>query len=121
MPDGFRNACQIHLWPLIHRYLMANADGRWDGAEKAQRHREMCQFYVAIHLGQTDPEDIPVAGPEYRQVHGATQQLTDRLDEAIGFPLVGQPDYGSLAIRFFDQFHELALQALKRMCATQPA
>jgi hypothetical protein len=53
-----------------------------------------------------------VDDPEYLLVHSATQRLTDRLDEAIGFPLVGQPDYELLVTRFFEQFHDLAIQAL---------
>lgn len=110
MSSDFENACRIHLLPLIHRYLMANAEGRWNGAEKAQRHREMCQFYAAVRRGQPDPEAVPTDDPNYRRIHSKTQQLTDRLDEAIGFPLSGTPDYDFLAPRFFDLFHELAVQ-----------
>ena len=111
MTDIFRNACRIHLRHLVHRYLMANTEGRWDGAEKAQRHREMCQFYVAMYQGQSDPEAVPVSDPDCLRVHSTTQQLTDRLDEAIGFPLAGRPDYDLMAARFFERFHELAMRA----------
>ncbi len=115
MTDYFKNACRLHLQHAIYRYLMVNADGRWDGAEKAQRHREMCQFYAAVHQGHNDPSDIPVDNPEYLRVHADTQLLlTDRMDDAIGFPLVGRPDYESLTARFFDQFHALAIRALSR-------
>lgn len=110
--DTLRNACRIHLDPMIHRYLIANSDGRWDGAEKSLRHKEMCQFYVALQRGLADPEDVLVSDPEYVRVHQATQTLTDRLDEAIGFPLVGQPDYDCFIAPFFERFHELALLAL---------
>ncbi len=92
---------------------MANSAGRLDGAEKASRHRELCSFYVAVATGLDDADDAPSMHLElYRAVHAATQQLTDRLDDAIGFPLASRPDYEALAPMFFEQFHALALTAL---------
>ena len=111
----FENACRIHLWSISARYLMANADGRWDGFEKAVRHRELCQFYVAVHRGWVEPDSIPVDDPDFLAVHSATQQLTDRLDEALGFPLKGTPDYELFVPRFLDQFHGLAMSTLGRL------
>lgn len=106
-------ACRVHTDFLVQRYLMSCADGREDGAEKALRHRELCAFYVAVVHGYADPE---VACREredaYVAAHAATQQLTDYMDEVIGFPLRGRPDYYTLAPAFFKQFHALAMQAL---------
>lgn len=107
-----KNACWLYCQTLIHRYLMANAQGRWDGAEKAQRHRELCCFYVAAHVGLSDPDGALLCVSEYQAVHEATQELTDRMDEVIGFPLSGRPDYDTLAPLFFERFHALAMAAL---------
>ena len=120
VPDGlFEKACRVHTDFAVNRYLMSCADGRQDGAEKALRHRELCSFYVAISRGYSDPE---VAAREreddYMAVHSETQKLTDYMDEVIGFPLKGRPDYSVLAPAFFKKFHALALGALS---APQPA
>lgn len=109
----FKNACRIHISFAIGRYLMSNAEGRQNGAEKAQRHREMCQFYVAAVRGVDDPERVHFAhDDDYQAVHTATQALTDYLDETIGFPLESDPDYDRLEPLFFERFHELAMSAL---------
>ncbi len=109
----FDAACRIYLAPIIARYLLVHQEGRWDGVEKAIRHRELCQFYVAVHRGQLDPEAIQETDALYREVHEVTQSLTDHLDEAIGFPLVGRPDYDRLIPLFFERFHALALEAME--------
>jgi hypothetical protein len=111
--NKFKQACRIHTSFAVHRYLMANTHGRWDGAEKATRHRELCQFYAAVHL-EVEPEDVELAGPMYAAIHEGTQALTDYLDEAIGFPLEGKPDYDLLAPLFFERFHTLAMAAAER-------
>lgn len=110
--DRFKHVCWLHLQHTIGRYLMSNADGRWDGAEKAVRHRELCQFYVAAVRGRNNPDRVDTTGPDYVAVHEATSALTDRLDEAIGFPIQGRPDYDKLEPLFFEQFHALAMSAL---------
>jgi|JI10StandDraft_1071094.scaffolds.fasta_scaffold16637_12 hypothetical protein len=112
-------ACRIHTDFTVGRYLMANAEGRWNGAEKALRHRELCSFYVAFFHGHSDPEKAArQEGGSYAAVHTATQKLTDHLDEVIGFPLKGQPDYDKLAAAFFERFHALAMEALvSHQCA----
>ena len=111
--DRYKHVCWINTAWTIHRYLMSNADGRWDGAEKALRHRELCQFYVAAVRGQEPDAVQSVDNPDYTAVHDATAEgLTDRLDEVIGFPITGRPDYDSLAPKFFEQFHALAMSAL---------
>lgn len=107
----FVRACWLHLQPTIDRYLMSNAEGRWDGAEKAQRHIELCSFYVAIVL-DCEPERARRRECAYQAVHTATQALTSHLAEAIGFPPQGAPDYDALAPLFFARFHDLAMGAL---------
>lgn len=112
----FKQACRLHLDHTINRYLMSNAHGRLDGAEKAQRHIQLCTFYVAAVRG-VDDLDMVRRGLEsheddFQAVHEATQALTDHLDEVIGFPLDDRPDYDALVPLFFERFHELALQAL---------
>lgn len=110
--DRFKHACRLHTGFTIARYLMSNAAGRCDGAEKAQRHRELCQFYVAAVRGHKDPERVDTLSEDYLAVHRKTQELTDYLDTAIGFPLDRRPDYDTLEPKFFEKFHELALAAL---------
>lgn len=112
MREQLRHAARLHTSFIVDRYLMANAHGRRCGAEKAQRHREMCCFYVAVHLG-IGIDEVDLEGVEYVAVREATQDgLTDRLDEVIGFPLDCRPDYAALAPLFFERFHELATNAL---------
>lgn len=113
----FKQACRLHTSFTIARYLMSNAHGRWDGAEKAQRHSELCSFYVATVRGVDDVDMVRRGFPvcyenDYQAVHDATQALTDHLDEEIGFPLDSRPDYDKLTPLFFERFHSLALHAL---------
>ena len=110
--DRFKAACRIHTGFAVMRYLMANAEGRLNGFEKAEKHRELCSFYVAV-THECDPVEAMSKHPgAYQAVHRETQKLTDYLDEAIGFPLHGRPDYDALAPLFFERFHALALAAL---------
>ena len=52
----FKNVCRIHTAWIIDRYLMSNAVNRCDPAEKAERHIDLCRFYVAAVRG-CSPED----------------------------------------------------------------
>lgn len=110
----FRAACRLHTQHAVNRYLMSCAHGRWDGAEKALRHRELCSFYVAVARGLADPDHARRCHEkDYKAVHRATQALTDHLDEAIGFPLDSMPDYDALAEKFFARFHDIAIATLR--------
>jgi len=91
---------------------MSNADGRENGFEKAQRHRELCQFYIAAIRGLEEADEVLSIDEDYIAVHGATQILTDNLDESIGFPLEGIPDYDKFATLFFEEFHRIAMGTL---------
>lgn len=94
---------------------MANAEGRWDGAEKAQRHRELCEFYVSCYSNSLDRRALQ---KRIKAVHEATQvYLTDKMDEVIGFPLTGRPEYDSLAKLFFEYFHDIACRVLEEQTA----
>lgn len=113
-PDLFMNACRIHTDFAIGRYLMSVTTGRLNGAEKAERHEELCQFYVAAVRGVVDPDMVRRNyEDDWDRVHTATQELTDYLDEVIGFPLDDEhPDYEVFIPLFFQRFHTLALLAL---------
>lgn len=110
----FKHACWLHTQHFIHRYLMSNADGRLDGAEKAHRHRQLCSFYVAVVFGIEEDEvhkEFKTLDA-YNKIHEETSELTDYMDEQIGFPLKGRPDYDKLVPLFFDKFHSLAMKSL---------
>ena len=115
----FKNACWLRTSFSIGRYLMSNAHGRWNGTEKALYHRELCKFYVAAVRGFDDEGLVDLCGEDFKAVHESTQQLTDRMDEVIGFPLKSMPDYDKLGPLFFDHFHALAMKSLK--ATQQPA
>lgn len=90
----FKNACRIATGAPVVRYLIANTAGRLDGAEKALRHQSLCSFYVASILGLGDVDDVRRGGigeALYQAVHARTQELTDYMDEAIGFPVKSPP------------------------------
>lgn len=110
----FKQACWLHTRFIIARYLMSISHGRWSGAEKAQRHMELCNFYVAAVHGIADADQaFDLREEEYHAVHAATQELTDRLDETIDFPVDDpHPDYDLYEQRFFEAFHRIALAAL---------
>ena len=117
--NHFKSACWLRTSFSIGRYLMSNAHGRWNGAEKALYHRELCKFYVAAVRGFDDEGLVDLCGEDFNAVHKSTQQLTDRMDEVIGFPLDSAPDYAKLEPLFFEHFHTLAMQALQ--VSQQPA
>jgi hypothetical protein len=108
----------------IHRYLMANTAGRLDGYEKAETHLRLSYIYVASQMGIVDSDGATrvMAGAKthddgwvqhgdmvYTYIHDATQELTDYMDEVIGFPIEDtRPDYDTLAPKFFEEFIRLA-------------
>ena len=117
MEKLFKQACKIHTQFMVARYLMANSEGRLDGAEKAQRHIELCEFYAALAFGWSDPDSVQgsVDGAIelFQKIHYETaEKLTDRMDEVIGFPVTGRPNYGKLGSLFFDAFHDVAIKSI---------
>lgn len=109
----FKHVCWLYTRHAIVRYLMSNAEGRWSGGEKAERHMELCKFYVAAVRGHDDPDTVRRQfEDDYQSVHRKTQILTDNLDTEIDFPLKGRPNYEKLDRAFFDKFHDLAMSAL---------
>ena len=112
--DRFKHVCWLYTQHTINRYLMSNADGRQDGAEKAERHMQLCRFYVAIAL-EIEEERVrrcTCSNDLFVRVHDDTTELTAYLDEQIGFPLKGDVDYDRLAPLFFEKFHRIALTSL---------
>ena len=108
----------------IHRYLMSNTAGRESGFEKAEQHLHLSYIYVASQMGIVDPDGATrvMVGKKthengweehgtmaYTYIHDATQELTDYMDEVIGFPVDDpRPDYDTLAPKFFEEFIRLA-------------
>jgi DNA-directed RNA polymerase subunit RPC12/RpoP len=106
------NALRLLMDFPISRYLMSCAEGRWDGHEKAMRHIELCTTFLAVLYGGARDEVRREHPGEYEAVHLKTQDLTSYLDEQIGFPIKGQPDYDELVPKFFEKFIKLAREAL---------
>jgi|SRR5882724_7397770 len=99
---AFKRACWINTEHMIHRYLICCTDGREDGCERAQNHRWLCEFFEKAF----DKE------AEIGELHEKSQALTGYMDEKIGFPLKGWPDYDTLAPKFFEKFYKIAEQVL---------
>jgi len=106
LPKQSRNLLWLLMEFDINRYLMSNADGRWDGSEKASRHRNLVNTYVTGVTG-CDTDNCFDHIEYWEAIHRTTQALTSHLDEVIDFPLFGRPDYDALAPEFFDKFIEL--------------
>jgi hypothetical protein len=94
---------------------MCNADGRQDGAEKADRHDKLCRTFLAYHHKCNPDLSRRKHNDDWWKVHNKTQELTSFMDEKIGFPLKGRPDYDKLAPLFFDMFIELATAAITKI------
>ena len=108
---ALRNACWLGAQHIIVRYLLANQIGRINGADKAFRHRDLCDFYAAVLTGEAI-EFVAWKELEVHQaIHRKTQlALTDRLDETIGFDPGGRSDLEQDARRFFEVFHRVAFE-----------
>lgn len=114
------------LWLMmedhIHRYLMANAEGRCDGYAKAMHHIELCKIYVAsVRMCEVDNAGREHVDADdwtllYSVIHDASQDLTSFMDEVIGFPITGRPDYEVLAPKFFKEFVRLADEKMLELC-----
>lgn len=112
--DLFKQACWLFCETRIHHLLRSNSVGRLNGVEKAKRQHELCSFYVAAVMGLSRMSQASqLYEVEFKAVHDTTQRLTDYLEKVTGFPLSPGADYDALAPLFFDNFHALALEALK--------
>lgn len=109
---NFKNSCRVALNYLITRYLICNSEGSQDGAEKADTHRELCNFYIAVKYGLKDSYSANKYLDDFDLIHDATQELTSYMDTQIGFPIKGRPDYDILVPKFFERFHDLAIKSL---------
>jgi len=96
---------------LSKQYLQSNACGMWDGALKANTHRQLCVLFLANKLQVSRPivefleiDDKPIIS----SIREATLSLTDNLDDEIGFPLETAPNYKKLTPMFAGKFKKLA-------------
>lgn len=96
----------------IERYLIACKNH--DGALKAHWHIELCKIVVAT-IQDVDPDNVFIGDDKtlFARIHTETKELTDYLDDQIGFPFDRDPDYGRLIPRFFDKFLALAEEAVQ--------
>lgn len=110
-----RNACQSAAMFDCARYILAVS--RHDGAEKAERHQRLSDFYTAVATG-CDPDNARRdAFPLYKRIHDDTKKLTDNLDREIGLLPGRRPDLDAMKPAFFDRFHDLAITAIRRHAA----
>jgi len=123
------NRVKHMLWLLmdrhVHRYLLVNTVGRENGAEKAEHHLQMSYIYVASRMGTSIDLASRISynwsykggtvynSMLYKHIHDSTQELTNYMDEVIGFPLEEgvRPDYNELSIKFFNEFIRIADKA----------
>lgn len=95
----------------IHRYLIANV--RASGAEKAERHKNLVDFFLRVYAPKWAQRDREI----YTLIHDATQPLTNNLDR-IG--LGSDCHYlDSVVTKFHDQFVSLASNALAQAIAAR--
>lgn len=110
--DALLSAMRLLVQRDATQYLLANLRKRSDGALKAHKHAELTKAYVAVMRG-IDPDVVRRHHEaEYAAVHDATaDELTSRLDEAIGFDLDGHVD-DDLTEQFVRAFHKIAMRCL---------
>lgn len=88
----------------IIRYLLSNTHGRHDPVEKADRHMEISGIIFSYIFAReyNELKDWPIM----MKIHDYLAEiLTDKLDEAIGFPIYKESheiDYDEYAKRFFN-------------------
>lgn len=73
--NHFKSACWLRTSFSISRYLMSNAHGRWNGAEKALYHRELCKFYVAAVRGFDDEGLVDLCGEDMQWASGKVEEI----------------------------------------------
>jgi len=105
-----REIWMLHYLLDFHciRYMMCNAKGRADGAEKADVHlaisTALCNFILCE--GTPRHEDTYNVNECVHPVHDYLADiLTDRMDEVIGYPWDKQmyaDDFGYYAEKFFN-------------------
>lgn len=101
-----KNACRIHTHFACARYIISVY--RLDGAEKATRHIELCEFYAT--MADRPKTDL------WTLIHADTKVLTDNLDTHCGFSydgnLPGESD--KWVKKFFNKFHAIAMKTITR-------
>lgn len=66
----FKQACKLHTELYIHRYLMSNAYGCWNSAEKAECHTALCKFYVCLFKAHDSSDTVRQKyEDEYQAIH----------------------------------------------------
>jgi len=105
------------MMELSRQYLLANAKGTMDGALKAQTHRALCLEFISNHFS-VDTESATLIQYEekeslYSIIRKSTLELTDYLDEKIGFPLDFAPNYRKLTPLFYFEFIRLATESIQ--------
>jgi hypothetical protein len=103
MREALGNATFAAMEFDINRYLIAS---RRNGAEKAERHRELTETFLRVYAKKWQRRDRDL----YTKVHDATQELTNHLDK-LGLQADGHYD-DDVPRRFHDRFIEIARAAI---------
>lgn len=109
---ALEQAMRLHTRLNVAQYLFSNTRARSNGAQKAHHHDELTKAYVAVIRGVDIDRVRRRCEDDYAAVHDTTAaELTNRLDEAIGFDMdafVGD----DVIDRFFSAFHAIAIRTL---------
>ena len=96
----------------VVQYLLSNTNSRMNGAKKAHHHEQLCSLYIAV-FRNIEPDKVRLRYESlYKIIHDETaRQLTDVLDEVIGFDMDGYVD-DKTQEKFFLVFHKIASEIL---------
>lgn len=101
-------ACRSAIYFYCARYIIAM--DRFDGTEKAERHRNLCQFYTNLVKQKIYSENIDLRDELYTIIHDTTaEKLTDHLKSF--FP--SELGFDNKQNMFFNKFHEIAMECIE--------
>lgn len=111
----FAHCSWLHLQSVVRRYLRSRAPRFYDDAEAEARLADIVCYYVAAIRGV--PAEVVQSQHEedFQLVRLQVQELTACVHKRYQLPFLPGTldDYSSVARVFFDEFHSLALEALR--------
>lgn len=105
LQEHLTRACALHIDFDCARYIIASSREMGSGSEKAQRHRQICQFLTAVFARKSDPDLVDVRHPFYVTLHDESQKFTGNLSGKL---------HDAQDRRLAHQFADLALEISSR-------